>query len=218
MKLIRELFEDVEYITEASEDGKKKLYIEGVYLQSAIKNKNGRIYPESVMDKEVSRYLKEEVERGSAFGELMHPTSPTVDLNNVSHRIVSLVKEGTNYIGKSIIMDTPKGNTVRGIIECGGKLGVSSRALGTIKVNSQGINEVQGDFRLSTAADIVQNPSAPEAWVEGIMENVEWFYDEKQGWKALEKLQEAKAEVHSTYSTMSAERKLQLFEAYLNSL
>lgn len=184
MKLITELNENVKTIIEGKGDD-KKLYIEGVFLQSSIKNRNGRVYPEHVMDKEVARYVKENISRNRAVGELGHPEGPQINLDRISHRIISLKKEGTNYVGKALITSTPMGNIAKGLIESGVSLGVSSRGMGTLKVNSQGVNEVQSDFKLATAADIVGDPSAPDAWVNGIMENTEWIFDEKNGWISL---------------------------------
>lgn len=219
MKLIREEIEDFEVITEAKEDGKKNLYIEGIFLQSAIKNRNGRIYPEEVMDNEVGRYIKESVERGNALGELGHPQGPQINLDRVSHRIVSLTKEGTNYRGKAIIGETGYGKQAKAIMEMGGRLGVSSRAMGTLKVNKQGINEVQKDFRLATAADIVADPSAPDAWVNGIMEGVEFIFDNSAGWKVVKLVDETKRQIEEAVrSRVLREKKIQLFEQYMRKL
>jgi hypothetical protein len=220
MKLIVETVEDVNYVTESKEDGSKNLYIEGIFLQSAIKNRNGRMYPESVMDKEVSRYMKEAVETKTAMGELGHPNGPQINLDRVSHRIVSLRKEGTDYIGKAMITNTPMGNIARGIMESGARLGVSSRGMGTLKLNREGVNEVQDDFRLATAADIVADPSAPNAWVDGIMESVDWVYDERLGWKAVQLAEQAKKEIEKAVSSreLDEERKLHMFERYLANL
>lgn len=219
MKLIVETVEDVQYVTEAKEDGSKNLYIEGIFLQSAIKNRNGRMYPEEVMDREVSRYMKEAIETKTAMGELGHPNGPQINLDRVSHRIVSLRKEGTDYIGKALITNTPMGNIARGIMESGARLGVSSRGMGTLKLNKEGVNEVQDDFRLATAADIVADPSAPNAWVDGIMESVDWVYDERLGWKAVQLAEQAKQEINKAVSSRTLEeRKLQMFESYLAKL
>lgn len=223
MKLITELVEDVEYVTEAKEDGSKKLYIEGVFLQSAIKNRNGRVYPEEVMDREVARYVKESIDNSTAMGELGHPNSPQINLDRVSHRIVSLRKEGTNYIGKALITETPMGNIAKGLMESGVKLGVSSRGMGTLKANKEGINEVQGDFRLATAADIVADPSAPDAWVSGIMENYDWYFDPVNGWKAVNSVEqvveESKKQIEEAIRSKSLqERKMQIFENFLTKL
>ena len=219
MKLITEITEDVQYVTEAKEDGGKKLYIEGIFLQSAVKNRNGRVYPEAVMDKEVSRYIKESVLNSTAMGELGHPQGPQINLDRVSHRIVSLKKEGTNYIGKALITNTPMGDTAKGLIESGVKLGVSSRGMGTVKPNKQGINEVQSDFRLATAADIVADPSAPNAWVDGIMESVDWVWDEKRGWEAIKLASESKQKIEEAVKRkVLAEKKMDLFLEYVTKL
>ena len=173
MKLITELTESVEIITEG--ENNKNLYIKGVFLQSEQKNRNGRIYPKRILEREVGRYDKDYVKQGRAFGELGHPEGPTVNLHRASHRITELKEDGNNWIGKALIMDTDYGKTVKAILESGGKLGVSYRGMGSLS-SKNGINEVQDDFYLATAADIVADPSAPDAFVEGIMENVEWVY------------------------------------------
>lgn len=220
MKLLVEITEDIQYITEAKEDGGKNLYIEGIFLQSSIKNRNGRVYPEEVMDKEVARYIKESVQRNTAFGELSHPNGPAINLDRVSHRITELKKDGTNYVGKALITNTPMGNIARGIMESGGKLGVSSRALGTVKPNRQGINEVQSDFRLSTAADLVSDPSGPDCWINAIMEDVEWVYDPRLGWQAVQAIEESKTAIEESVrtKTLTPERKLNLLEDYLKTI
>lgn len=216
MKLITETLDELQYVTEAKEDGSKNLYIEGIFLQSSIKNRNGRMYPEEVMDREVARYMKEAVETKTAMGELGHPNGPQINLDRVSHRIVSLRKEGTDYIGKALITNTPMGNIARGLMESGARLGVSSRGMGSLKMNKEGVNEVQGDFRLATAADIVADPSAPNAWVDGIMESVDWVYDERLGWKAVEIAEQAKREIETAVSSRELEeRKLRIFENWL---
>lgn len=219
MKLITETLDELQYVTEAKEDGSKNLYIEGIFLQSAIKNRNGRMYPEEVMDKEVARYMKEAVETKTAMGELGHPNGPQINLDRVSHRIVSLKKEGTNYIGKALVTNTPMGNIARGLMESGARLGVSSRGMGSLKMNKEGVNEVQNDFRLATAADIVADPSAPNAWVDGIMESVEWIYDDRLGWKAIQIAEQSRQEIEAAVSSRElGERKFRLFEAYLDRL
>lgn len=218
MKLITETLDDLKYVTEAKEDGGKNLYIEGIFLQSAIQNRNGRIYPEEVMDREVARYVKEAIETNSAMGELGHPNGPQINLDRVSHRIVSLRKEGTDYVGKAIITNTPMGNIAKGLMESGVRLGVSSRGMGSLQ-EKNGAKIVQDDFRLATAADIVADPSAPNAFVEGIMESVDWVYDEKLGWKAIEIAEQAKQQIEKAVSSRDLEeRKLQIFENYLARL
>jgi len=219
MKLITETVEDLQYVTEAKEDGTKNMYIEGVFLQSAIKNRNGRMYPEQVMDKEVARYMKEAVATNQAMGELGHPNGPQINLDRVSHRIVSLRKEGTDYIGKALITNTPMGNIARGLMESGARLGVSSRGMGSLKLNKEGVNEVQDDFRLATAADIVADPSAPNAWVNGIMEGVDWVYDERLGYQAIQVAEVAKRQIEDAVTSRQLqEKKVQIFERYLKNI
>ena len=174
MRLISEINESVQFITEGKQ---KDLYIEGIFLQADIKNRNGRIYPDNVLSREVDRYIKTYVEKKRAFGELGHPEGPTINLDRVSHMITSLKKEGSNYIGKAKITDTPHGKIVKSLIKEGAQLGVSSRGMGTLKANKEGVEEVQKDFMLATAADIVADPSAPDAFVNGIMEGKEWIWN-----------------------------------------
>ena len=175
MKLITEQIENVEVITEGK-GADKKLYIEGVFLQSELKNRNGRMYPFSVLEKEVNRYNEEYVKTSRALGELGHPDGPTVNLDRVSHRITSLRSEGNNFIGKAQILDTPMGKIAKSLLEEGVKLGVSSRGMGSID-RREDCNVVMDDFMLATAADIVADPSAPDAFVNGIMEGKEWAWD-----------------------------------------
>lgn len=177
MKLITEMLEaDVEFITEAKEDGGKNYFIEGVFMQGNIKNRNGRMYPMETLMNEVNRYNKEYVEQNRAYGELGHPQGPTINLERVSHMIKELKQDGNNVMGRAKIMtETPMGKIVKNLMDEGAKLGVSSRGMGTLKPAKGGINMVQSDFQLATAADIVADPSAPEAFVEGIMEGVEWL-------------------------------------------
>ncbi len=175
MKLITETIEDVQILTE-EKDGKKLLYIEGVFLQSELKNRNGRMYPFSVLNKEVERYNEEYVKSKRALGELGHPDGPTINLDRVSHRITSLRSEGNNFIGKAQILDTPMGNIAKSLLGEGVQLGVSSRGMGSID-KQEDVNIVRDDFMLTTAADIVADPSAPDAFVNGIMEGKEWVWD-----------------------------------------
>ena len=174
MRLISEINDSVKYITEANG---KDLYIEGVFLQADVKNKNGRLYPGAIMQKEVKRYTKEYIDKKRAFGELGHPEGPTINLERVSHMITSLKEDGSNYIGKAKVADTPHGNIVKNLIKEGAQLGVSSRGMGSLKANKKGIQEVQDDFYLATAADIVADPSAPDAFVNGIMEGKVWIWE-----------------------------------------
>lgn len=176
MKLICEVLEEVQLITEEKEDGKKDFYIEGVFMQADLKNRNGRVYPMPVMEKEVNRYVKEYVDTKRAFGELGHPEGPQINLDRISHMITELKRDGSNIVGRAKILETPMGNIAKNIIQGGGALGVSSRGMGSLK-EKNGIMEVQDDFTLATAADIVADPSAPGAFVNGIMEGVEWVWD-----------------------------------------
>ena len=179
MKLISEQWsDDVNYLIEEDpKTGKKHAFIEGVMLQTEVKNKNGRIYPKEVMQKEVARYNKEYVEQNRAYGELGHPEGPTINLERTSHLITSLKEDGNNFIGKAKILSTPMGEIVKNLLNDGARLGVSSRGMGSLKADKQGVNMVQSDFQLATAADIVADPSAPDAFVDGVMEGVEWIYE-----------------------------------------
>lgn len=215
MKLIKEVYENLEYIAEANADGEKEFFIEGVFMQANQKNRNGRMYPTDILEREVERYNKEYVEKNRAFGELGHPQGPTINLERVSHMIKSLTKEGDNFMGKAKIMDSPYGNIVKNLIKEGASLGVSSRGMGSLK-SKNGVNEVQDDFYLATAADIVADPSAPDAFVEGIMEGVEWVYE---GGKWVEHfVEQAQQEVHAASKADLEQVKLQVFENFLKRL
>lgn len=214
MKLITELNESIKYVTETKESGKKTLYIEGVFLQSEIKNRNGRMYPKHVLEREVNRYNEQFVQKGRAFGELGHPDGPQINLDRISHIIESLKQDGTNWVGRAKITDTPMGNIARGIIESGGQLGVSTRGMGSIKLNKEGVNEVQDDFHLATAADIVADPSAPDAFVNGIMEGVEWIWENN-----MLIAHRARMQVEQAVRSRDLEtQKLKIFENFINSL
>ena len=176
MKLISEHIEDVEYITEEKDNGEKTYKIKGVFMQSEVKNRNGRVYPFPVLQKEVNRYNKDYVNENRAFGELGHPDGPTVNLERASHMITSLKPEGKNFVGQATILKTPMGRIVENLMDAGGKLGVSSRGMGSLE-QKNGANYVKKDFYLATAADIVADPSAPNAFVQGIMEGKEWVWD-----------------------------------------
>lgn len=216
MKLIREEIESVEFIIE-ERNGKKSLYIEGVFLQGDIKNRNGRMYPMETLRREVARYNENHVLQGRALGELGHPDGPTVNLDRVSHKITSLRESGSNFIGKAKILSTPMGNIAQSLIGEGVKLGVSSRGVGSLKLTREGFNVVGEDFMLATAADIVADPSAPDAFVSGIMEGKEWVWD---GGILREKF------ATKTYKTINTlvdqkkldEQKLNLFNDFLANL
>ena len=215
MRLIKEIFESTNLIVEERK-GKKEYFIEGVFLQSELQNRNKRMYPEHVMDKAVARYMKEAVEKNRAYGELGHPDTPSINLDRVSHMITSLRKEGTNYIGRAKIMETPMGNIARGLLDGGANLGVSSRALGSLKMNNEGVNIVQDDFMLSTAADIVADPSAPKAFVQGIMENAEWILTDT-GWKEVQ-FDYAKKQIKEASKNDIEAVALRLFENFISKL
>ena len=216
MKLIREEIESVEFIVE-QKNGKKSLYIEGVFLQGNIKNRNGRMYPMETLRREVSRYNENHVVSGRALGELGHPDGPTVNLDRVSHKIVSLKESGSNFVGKAKILSTPMGKIAAALVEEGVRLGVSSRGIGSLRQTKEGINVVGDDFMLATAADIVADPSAPDAFVEGIMEGKEWVWEGSL-------LRERKAEeIRNSIDKLTVERKLEeqklnLFNDFLNSI
>lgn len=215
MKLITEVNEQVRYITEEKE-GKKNLYIEGVFLQSNLKNRNGRMYPAEIMEKEVTRYMKEAVESRRAFGELGHPDGPAINLDRVSHIITELRRDGDNWVGKAKITDTPMGKIAQGLIESGGQLGVSSRGLGSLKENRDGVQVVQDDFHLATAADIVADPSAPDAFVRGIMENKEWVI--VNGVWTEQHCDMSKKVIRKASKKQLEEAKLQVFQRFLSHL
>ena len=216
MKLIREEIETVEFLVE-NRNGRKSMYIEGVFLQGNIKNRNGRMYPMETLRKEVGRYNENHVQSGRALGELGHPDTPTVNLDRVSHKIVSLKESGSNFIGKAKILGTPMGKIASSLVEEGVKLGVSSRGIGSLKPTREGVNIVGDDFMLATAADIVADPSAPDAFVEGIMEGKDWVWD---GGILREKF------AHKTYKTINTlvdqkaldEKKLSLFNDFLSNI
>ena len=216
MKLIREEIESVEFLVE-QKNGKKSMYIEGVFLQGNIKNRNGRMYPMESLRREVSRYNESNVQSGRALGELGHPDGPTVNLDRVSHKIVSLRESGSNFIGKAKILNTPMGKIASSLIEEGVKLGVSSRGIGSLKMTREGVNIVGDDFMLATAADIVADPSAPDAFVEGIMEGKEWVWD---GGILREKYAEKTYKEINTLVTQKQldEKKLSLFNDFLANL
>jgi hypothetical protein len=216
MKLIREEIESVEFLVE-QKNGKKSMYIEGVFLQGNIKNRNGRMYPMETLRKEVSRYNENHVQAGRALGELGHPDGPTVNLDRVSHKIVSLRESGDNFIGKAKILNTPMGKIASSLIEEGVKLGVSSRGIGSLKMTREGVNVVSDDFMLATAADIVADPSAPDAFVEGIMEGKEWVWD---GGILREKFAAKTYKEINTLIDQKAldEHKLDLFNQFLSNL
>lgn len=216
MKLIREINEQVEFVTEeVNEGGKKCLYITGPFLQTEVKNRNGRIYKKGTMLNEVKRYTEQYINKNRAYGELGHPDTPTINLDRVSHMIVDLHQEGNDWIGKAKILETPMGNIARNLIEGGGQLGVSSRGMGSLK-NENGVNVVQDDFYLATAADIVADPSAPDAFVRGIMENKEWMLVDGV-WTPMD-MDLAQRAIRKASPKQIEEVSLQIFETFINRL
>ena len=216
MKLIREEIEKVEVITE-EKNGKKILYIQGPFLQTEQQNRNGRVYRRNVMEREVKRYSDQYISKGRALGELGHPDGPTINLDRVSHKIISLEQKGNDFIGKAQILSTPMGKIAESLLKDGVTLGVSSRGIGSLRPTKEGYSEVGEDFMLATAADIVADPSAPDAFVQGIMEGKEWVWD---GGVLREKIAEQTKRRINTLVDQKAleENKLQLFNDFLNSL
>ena len=216
MKLIREEIEKVEVLTEES-DGKKNLFIKGIFLQAEQVNRNGRLYPGSIMEREVKRYNEQYVQKGRALGELGHPDGPTVNLDRVSHKIVDLQREGNNFVGKAQILSTPMGKIAESLLKDGVTLGVSSRGIGSLTATKEGYKQVGEDFMLATAADIVADPSAPDAFVQGIMEGKEWIWD---GGILRERLAEnTRRQIDQlTAQRQLEEHKIELFDQFLNSL
>ena len=214
MKLISEEVQNAEYLVEET-NGKKNYKIRGVFLQSEIKNRNGRVYEKEILEKEVRRYNAEFINKKRAFGELGHPDSPTVNLERVSHMITSLYPDGTNFIGEAKIMNTPYGKIVKGLIDEGAQLGVSSRGMGSLSQRG-GVNYVGRDFYLATAADIVADPSAPDAFVEGIMENREWVWN--NGVLVEKDIESWKRDVEAAKRLALAEAKAEVFKKFLKKL
>ena len=216
MKLITEQIDDIEILTE-EKNGKKNLYIEGTFLQGNIKNRNGRMYPMETLAREVDKYSNTYIKSGRAMGELGHPDGPIVNLDRVSHLITSLVQEGSNFKGKAKILETPMGQIAKSLLSEGVRLGVSSRGVGSLKLNREGVNVVADDFMLATAADIVADPSAPEAFVEGIMEGKEWVWTNS----ALKEsdLRKVEKDLDNASSKQElAERQITAFETFLKGL
>ncbi len=216
MKLITEQIENVKYLTEKTEDGKKKLYIEGTFLVGDTVNKNNRMYKMDTLRNEVDRYTEEFIKTNRALGELGHPDTPTLNLERVSHKIVSLTEDGNSFYGKALILETPYGNIVKNFIDSGVNLGVSSRAMGSVTMTKEGYNLVQDDLRLATAADIVADPSAPGAFVNGIMENKEWLFVE--GRFVEMDIDHAKKQIKQASKQQLESVALKLFENFIRKL
>ena len=214
MKLITEMNQDIKFLTEKKEDGTKNIYIEGIFMQAEKPNRNGRSYGRGIMEREVQKY-QDLIGQKRSLGELGHPENPSINLHQVSHLITSLRMEGNDVIGRAKILDTPMGIIAKNLIENEVQLGVSTRGLGSLKMNSDGINEVQGDFHLATV-DIVADPSAPDAFVQGIMESAEWIL-ENGVWKAIQ-IENAQKQIRKTSAKNLDEVKLQIFEQFVNQL
>ena len=217
MKLIREHIENVKHITEATENGKKKLYIEGPFLVGNRVNKNNRMYKMDTLRNEVTRYTKDLIENNRALGELGHPDTPNLNLDRACIKIVSLKEDGDAFIGKALVLETPYGQIVKNLIESDVNLGVSSRALGSVIMTKEGYNLVQDDLRLATAADIVADPSAPDAFVHGIMEGVDWFFD-GANWKMAEAAEDTRRHIKTLSRREIEETALKLFENYIRKI
>jgi hypothetical protein len=216
MKLIKEHIEDVKYLTETTESGKKNMYIEGRFLVGDEVNRNNRMYKMDTLRQEVARYSKEYIDTNRALGELGHPDTPSLNLERVSHKIVSLVEDGNTFKGKALVLETPYGMIVKNFIDSGVNLGVSSRAMGSVVMTKEGYNLVQDDLRLATAADIVADPSAPGAFVQGIMENKEWLFVE--GRFVEVDFDNAKRQIRQAPRNQVESVALKLFENYLSKL
>jgi hypothetical protein len=216
MKLIKEHIEEVKYLTETTESGKKNMYIEGRFLVGDEVNRNNRMYKMDTLRQEVARYTKDYIDTNRALGELGHPDTPSLNLERVSHKIVSLVEDGNTFKGKALVLETPYGMIVKNFIDSGVNLGVSSRAMGSVVMTKEGYNLVQDDLRLATAADIVADPSAPGAFVQGIMENKEWLFVE--GRFVEVDFDNAKRQIRQAPRTQIESVALKLFENYLSKL
>ena len=215
MKLITENIEDVEYITEEAKDGKKVYSIRGIFMQADVKNRNGRVYPKEMLTNEVIRYNKEFINNKRAFGELGHPEGPVVNLERVSHMINKLYPDGNNFIGEAKILDTPYGKIVKNLIDEGANLGVSSRGMGTL-VHKDGANHVKDDFYLATAADIVADPSAPNAFVEGVMEGREWVWN--NGNIKEQDISALKVQIESAKKSQREDVNARVFQEFLSKI
>jgi len=215
MKLISEEVQNVQFITEAKKGGGKEYFIEGIFMQAEKKNRNGRVYPRGILDREADRYNSNYIQKNRAFGELGHPDSPAINLDRVSHMITKLYPDGSNYIGRAKILDTPNGKIVKNLLDGGASLGVSTRGVGSLKPHN-GYQLVQDDFHLATAADIVADPSAPDAFVQGIMESAEWVLT-NQGWKAVD-YEVAQKQLKEAKQNEIEEVALRLFKNYISKL
>jgi hypothetical protein len=221
MKLITEVYDEASVLTEASEDGKKGYFIEGIFMQGDVKNRNGRIYPSAILENEMKRYNDQFIKTKRALGELGHPNGPQINGDRVSHLITEMKRDGSNFVGKAKILSTPMGEIVKTFIDEGVKVGVSTRGLGSVKPTKEGIMEVQDDFHLATV-DIVTDPSGPNCFVNGIMENTEYYYDIASGnWRVMEQLEETVKELKKEVTTrnpLGEAKALKIFENFIASL
>jgi hypothetical protein len=221
MKLITEVYDEASVLTEASEDGKKGYFIEGIFMQGDIKNRNGRIYPSNILENEMKRYNDQFIKTKRALGEIGHPNGPQINGDRVSHLITEMKRDGSNFVGKAKILSTPMGEIVKTFIDEGVKVGVSTRGLGSVKPTKEGIMEVQDDFHLATV-DIVTDPSGPNCFVNGIMENTEYYYDIASGnWRVMEQLEETVKELKKEVTTrnpIGEAKALKIFENFIASL
>jgi hypothetical protein len=215
MKLIREEIQDVQYLVETAKDGTKNYFVEGIFMQAEKQNRNGRVYPMNILSKEADRYNREYVQKNRAFGELGHPENPQINLDRVSHMITKLYADGTNFIGKAKVLDTPNGKIVKSLLDGGASLGVSTRGVGSLRSHN-GYQLVQDDFKLATAADFVADPSAPDAFVRGIMEGKEWVFENGQ-WKEMHN-ERAKKLIREASRHDIEEVALKIFENYISKL
>jgi len=217
--LITETVEDIRVIKEARESGTPRLYLEGIFMMANEPNRNGRIYEQKILAPAVKKYTEQYIINNRAYGELGHPTNPTINLDRVCVKHESLTWDGNHVIGRALVTSTPMGQIVKGLIEDGFQLGMSSRGMGSVSKNSEGVMVVGPDFTLATAADVVADPSAPTAFVKGIMENVQWVYDvASNNWKAQEFLESTKKEIHKSPTRVINEKSIALFEQFLNKL
>jgi sugar-specific transcriptional regulator TrmB len=221
MKLITEVYDEASVLTEATEDGKKGYFIEGIFMQGDVKNRNGRIYPSAILENEMKRYNDQFIKTKRALGELGHPNGPQINGDRVSHLITEMKRDGSNFVGKAKILSTPMGEIVKTFIDEGVKVGVSTRGLGSVKPTKEGIMEVQDDFHLATV-DIVTDPSGPNCFVNGIMENTEYYYDIASGnWRIMERLEETVKELKKEVTTrnpLGEAKALKIFENFIASL
>lgn len=219
MRLITELHQDLNYLSEGKEGEKKTLFIEGIFAQSECKNRNGRVYPKAVLESAIDRYINDKVKIKTAYGELGHPSGPKINEDRISHLVESLKWNGNDVVGRAKILDTPMGKITKAIIEGGGQIAVSTRGMGSVKQAKDGIVEVQSDFRLATAADIVTDPSCEKAFVTSIAENIEWIYDEfKDEWIVQEMIEKTNKKVKSLSSSQLEEQKFYLLRNFLQEL